>query len=135
MFQSAEQTGTVCYLGYGLNLYSNVHVDDAAEVFVLARERGASGALYHAVAGEADFRSIAEAVAAVVGCEARSVTYEEACTIWHPRTVDAGFAVNSRSVPRRTRTELGWEPRDLDLLGDIRTGSYRDWYGSRAASS
>jgi nucleoside-diphosphate-sugar epimerase len=28
MFESAEQTGTVCYLGLGLNLYSNVHVYD-----------------------------------------------------------------------------------------------------------
>jgi nucleoside-diphosphate-sugar epimerase len=135
MFESADKTGSVCFLGYGLNLYSNVHVDDAAAVYPLARERGTSGALYHAVAGEANFRSMAEAVAAVVGCEARSVTYEEACTIWHPRMVHAGFAVNSRSVPRRTRADLGWEPRHLDMLEDIRTGSYHDWYQSRAPSS
>lgn len=129
IFESARTTGSASYIGYGLNLYSNAHVDDVAEVFWLAAARGTPGALYHATSGEANFRSIAEAVASVVGCEALSIDFDRACEIWHPRSVEAGLAVNSRSVARRTKDELGWEPRHLDVIEDIRAGSYADRYG------
>jgi nucleoside-diphosphate-sugar epimerase len=128
IFQSVQKVGRACYVGLGLNLYSNVHVDDLAEAFRLAAEKGAPGALYHTVSGEADFRSIAEAVAVVMACATRSVTFAEACEIWGELTTGAALAVNSRSVPRRTRDELGWEPRRLDLIDDIRNGSYRQRY-------
>ncbi len=131
IFDSAIRTGAACYMGLGLNLYSNIHVDDLAEAYALAHERGAPGAVYHAVAGEANFRSVAEAVATVVGCDARSVDYEDACAIWSRGWVDLAIAVNSRSLCPRTRSELGWLPTRLDMIEDIRSGSYRDTYQSR----
>jgi nucleoside-diphosphate-sugar epimerase len=135
IFQSVRKTGKACYVGRGLNLYSNVHVDDLAEAYRLAAEKGAPGALYHTVGGEADFRSIAEAVAVVMGCETRSVTFEEGCEIWGELVTGAALAVNSRSVPRRTRDELGWEPREIDLIEDIRNGSYRARYAGAIPTS
>lgn len=129
IFDSALKTGSACYIGYGLNLYSHVHVDDLAEAYRLAAEKGVPGALYHTVSGEVNFRSIAEAVGAVLGCEARSVTFTEACEIWGEQLAANGLAVNSRSVPRRTRDELAWEPQHLDLIEDIRNGSYFERYG------
>jgi nucleoside-diphosphate-sugar epimerase len=51
-YKSAAKTGAVCYLGRGLNLYSNVHVDDLTELYSLAIEEGTPGHLYHAVSGE-----------------------------------------------------------------------------------
>lgn len=128
IFQSVQKTGKACYVGLGLNLYSNVHVDDLAEAYRLAAEKGAPGALYHTVSGEADFRSIAEAVAVAMSCETHSVTFAEACEIWGDLVAAAALAVNSRSIPRRTRDELGWEPQRLDLIDDIRNGSYRRRY-------
>jgi nucleoside-diphosphate-sugar epimerase len=128
IFESARRTGKACYLGRGLNLYSAVHVDDLAEVYALAVERGTPGALYHAVAGEANFRSIAEAVAKVASCETQSLTYEEACDLWGAFWVDIALAVNSRSIARRTATELGWTPENVDVIEDIRSGSYRESY-------
>lgn len=128
LFESARKTGHVCYLGKGLNLYSNVHVDDVAELFCLAAEKGVSGALYHAVAGEANFRSLAEAVALVVGCETRSLDYQQACDLWGASWVDLGLAVNSRCRAVRTRQELGWSPTHDDVIEDIRSGSYRNAY-------
>jgi nucleoside-diphosphate-sugar epimerase len=128
-FDSARATGQVCYVGKGLNLYSNVHVDDLSNAFVLAAEKGTPGAIYHAVGGEANFRQIAEAAAEVLKTTARSVTYEEACKVWDEVIVKFGLAVNSRSIARRTRTELGWVPEHVDLIADIRSGSYRQAYG------
>jgi nucleoside-diphosphate-sugar epimerase len=131
MFDSALKTGSVCYLGKGLNLYSNVHVDDLAEVYALALEKGAAGGLYHAVAGEANFRSIAEAIGVATGCPTRSIDYEAACALWGVGWVDLAIAVNSRSRAPRTRTELGWAPRHLDVIEDIRNGSYRRMFEAR----
>lgn len=128
IFESARRTGKACYLGAGLNLYSAVHVDDLADAYCLAVERGTPGALYHTVAGEANFRSIAEAVAQVVGCETQSLNYDEACELWGAFWVDIALAVNSRSIARRTVAELGWSPKHLDVIEDIRNGSYRQKY-------
>lgn len=127
-FESARSTGSVCYLGQGMNLYSHVHVDDVATVSRLALERGTPGAVYHAVAGEVNFRTIAEAVGSVVDAPTRSLDYDAACDLWGAPWVDLGLAVNSRIRAPRTRAELGWTPAHHDLVEDIRTGSYRAAY-------
>ncbi|TZG25734.1 NAD-dependent epimerase/dehydratase family protein [Sphingomonas montanisoli] len=124
IFKSVRTTGSACYVGAGLNLYSNVHVDDLADLYWLVATNGASGALYHAVSGEADFRSIAEAVASVLQCPTRSVTFEEGCGIWGEQIAGVALAVNSRSIARRSQQELGWKPRHRDIIHDIRAGSY-----------
>jgi nucleoside-diphosphate-sugar epimerase len=124
IFSSVEKTGSACYIGAGLNLYTHVHVDDLARAFRLAIEKGVSGALYHTVAGEENWRTIAEAVAEVMGCKTRSVTFEEAEEIWGKMYADLFFGVSSRSRAVRSRRELGWEPTIFDLIGDVRHGSY-----------
>jgi nucleoside-diphosphate-sugar epimerase len=127
-FESARRTGTVCYLGQGLNLYSHVHVDDVATVAYLAFENGTPGAVYHVVAGEVNFRTIAEAVGDVTGCPTRSLDYDQAVELWGAPWVDLGLAVNSRIRAPRTRAELGWTPAHVDLIEDIRHGSYKQAY-------
>ena len=124
IFDSVKTTGAACYIGAGLNLYTHVHVDDLAEIYRLALEKGEAGALYHAVAGEVCWRSIARAVAKTCGVEARSVTIDEAREIWGPFIGPLFFGLSSRSRAVRTRAELGWTPRHLDLEEDILSGSY-----------
>ncbi len=128
IFESVRLTGSACYLGHGLNLYSAVHVEDLAEVYCLAVEKGTPGALYHAISGEANFRAMAEAVAKVTGCEAKSLSYEAACELWGTLYVDMAVAVNSRSIATRTVAELGWQPKHIDVIEDIRNGSYAERY-------
>lgn len=131
IFDSIEKTGSACYRGLGLNLYSNVHVDDLADVYRLALGKGQPGALYHAVAGEANFRSLAEAAAQAMDCDARSVDTAEAVAIWGERFAPLFFGVSSRSRSPRTREELGWEPQHLDVIEDIRNGSYKARYAGK----
>ncbi|KHK89814.1 NAD-dependent epimerase/dehydratase family protein [Novosphingobium malaysiense] len=133
LVESARRTGSVCYVGHGLNLYSNCHVEDVAQAFGLAVEHGTPGALYHTVAGEVNIRTVAEAVAQMIGCETRSVDYETACQIWTKEFADLILVVNSRSRAVRARAELGWKPRHLDVIEDIRSGSYRDAYNEAMA--
>jgi nucleoside-diphosphate-sugar epimerase len=120
LYHSARQTGAVCYVGPGLNGYSNVHVEDLVDLVELALERGASGALYHCVSGEVNFRMMAETIAAHLGLPARSVEPEEAERIWGRAALSIVFAASSRSRCPRARDELGWrpDPTRLDFLGE-----------------
>ncbi|AEG50832.1 hypothetical protein Sphch_3221 [Sphingobium chlorophenolicum L-1] len=130
MFEAVERMGAACYLGMGLNLYSGVHVDDLADVYALALERGQAGALYHAVSGEVNWRTIAEAVGQVMGCPARSISYDEMCKLWGEQDAPYRFGVSSRSRAVKTREHLGWAPTRPDLIDDIRNGSYRARFAS-----
>lgn len=132
VFESVEKTGVACYVGAGLNLYSHVHVDDLASQYRLAIEKGVAGALYHAVAGEVNWRTLAEAVAEVMGCKTRSVSYDQGCEIWGEMYCDLFVAVSSRSRAVRARTELGWIPTLCDIVEDVREGSYKAAFAPRA---
>lgn len=118
-FVSAAKTGTVCYLGKGLNLYCHVHVRDLAHLFALAIENGTAGALYHAVAGELNNRSIAEAVAKHLGLQTRSVDFEEGDAIWGRFGVLIAMSMSSRTRCPRSRNELGWSAKHVDLIEEI----------------
>jgi nucleoside-diphosphate-sugar epimerase len=119
---SVAKTGAVCYVGRGLNLYSSVHVEDLAELYRLVLEKGESGALYHAVSGETNFRTIAEGIAKTLNVPTRSVDFAEAVTIWDKFTALIALSVCSRSRSPRARKELGWAPGSdrLDVLEDTR---------------
>jgi nucleoside-diphosphate-sugar epimerase len=121
LYQSAAKTGTVCYLGRGLSLYSNVHVDDLTRLYLLVIERGVPGRLYHAVSGEANYRTLAEGVARALGIQTRSVGLEEACEIWGKATALIGFSSCSRSRAPLSRRELGWtpSPEHLDIMDEV----------------
>lgn len=118
---SIRTTGAACYIGAGLNLYSNVHIEDLADLYLLALEKGVAGALYHAVSGELNYRILAEWVAREDGCSARSVTPAEAVDIWGPFLAKLVFGVCSRSRCPRSRRELGWSPRRLDVDEMVRS--------------
>ena len=68
ILHSIDRTGSACYIGAGMNLYTTVHVDDLAELFHLIVEKGTSGALYHGVSGELNNRTVAELVAPATRC-------------------------------------------------------------------
>ena len=120
MYHSAARTGAVCYVGRGLNLYSNVHVEDLADIYSRAIDRGTAGALYHAVSGELNNRMMAEAIARRLGVGTRSVTVGESVEVWDKFTGPIVFSACSRTRCPRTREELGWTPRAdrLDILED-----------------
>jgi nucleoside-diphosphate-sugar epimerase len=128
LFDSVRKVGAACYIGRGLNLHSHVNIDDLGRLYALAVERGVAGALYHAVGGEENFRSLAEAVARVAQCETRSVSFEEACTIWDPFVARIGFNICARSRSPRSKVELGWTASNPDIVKDIVYGSYREEY-------
>lgn len=126
LFDAIEHFGFVPYIGAGLNIYSTVHVDDAAQVYQLAAKYAPAGALYHAVSGEAPWRWIAETIAQTAGVEARSITMQQAVDRWGQLQAELWFGVNSRCRAVLAQRDFGWRPHPdrLDLISDIREGSY-----------
>ncbi len=125
-YHSARQTGAVCHIGRGLNVYSNVHVDDLAELYRLALEKGRGGALYFAVSGEVSYGVMARAIADSLQVGTRSVTVEEGCEIWDRFMARIVLCSCSRQRSPRAREELGWKPREdrLDILEECRNPAY-----------
>ncbi|MGI5231136.1 NAD-dependent epimerase/dehydratase family protein [Actinoallomurus sp. CA-142502] len=115
VYQSVAGTGAACYVGQGLNTYSHVHIDDVTRLFTLALEKGRPGGLYHAVAGETPNRWIAERVAADLGVTARSLTLEEAGSVWGEFGALV-MAASSRIRAIRAQHDLGWQPQHADML-------------------
>jgi nucleoside-diphosphate-sugar epimerase len=123
LVRSAERKGVVRYVGDGRQRWSFVHVDDLADLFVLAL--GADpGTLLNAAAGPAlPAREVVEAVAASRGARAEAWPLEEARATLGPYA-DA-LALDLQVSGERARRLLGWEPRRPDVLAELREGSYR----------
>lgn len=118
----ARETGISAYVGDGQNLWPAVHRLDAARMFRLALERGASGEAFHAVAENVPFRSIVEAIGRQLGVPVRSLKLDEAQA--HFGGIAAWAAGNGAASSDRTRATLGWEPTGPDLIADIDSGEY-----------
>ncbi|MDB5715698.1 MAG: NAD-dependent epimerase/dehydratase family protein [Sphingomonadales bacterium] len=116
VLDSVRKTGSACYVGQGLNMYSHVHAEDLGEVFRHVAEGGQDGKVYHAVAGEVPNRWIAETVSRLTGAPTRSVTMDEAIELWGKFAALIVFGVSSRSRSPQTRKEFGWEPKHTDML-------------------
>lgn len=118
---SSARTGAICYVGPGLNVFSTIHVDDLADIFLLAATRGTPGALYHAVSGETNFRSLAEQIASLRGLGTRSISGAEIDEVFGPFLGPVVFASCNRTRCPRTHADLGWKPNPdrLDLYAEL----------------
>ncbi|NIB38348.1 NAD-dependent epimerase/dehydratase family protein [Pseudomaricurvus alkylphenolicus] len=126
---SVEKTGYACYVGSGLNLYTDVHVKDLAILYRLALERGTGGSLYHAAAGETSNRFLAEVIAGRMGVKTRSITIDAAFDVWGKFYTLVGMSASSRSRSPISRRELGWKPRYVDMPKSLLEDDY-DFFGN-----
>ncbi|HEX8274033.1 MAG TPA: NAD-dependent epimerase/dehydratase family protein [Longimicrobiaceae bacterium] len=122
LVRSARKKGVVRYVGDGAQRWPLVHVDDLAELYVLAL--GAPpGTLLNASAGPSvPARELAEAAAAANGARAEPWPLEAARA-----TLGAyadALALDQQVSAERARRLLGWEPRRPDVLWELREGSY-----------
>ena len=118
----ARETGISAYVGTGQNLWPAVHRLDAARMFRLALERGGRGEAFHAVAESVPFRLIAEAIGRQVGVPVKSLAPEEAKR--HFGALAVWVAGNGPASSEKTRTVLGWEPEEADIISDIDRPDY-----------
>ncbi|MFD7896884.1 NAD-dependent epimerase/dehydratase family protein [Streptomyces sp. NPDC059743] len=111
--------GMVLSIGDGHNHWALIHVDDVAELYVLALSAPA-GSVYAGVSDQnIPLSRIAQAVAQGVGRAGHitALSLEEAEARMGP--IAEAFALDQRFTGARARKELGWTPTRLDALTDL----------------
>jgi nucleoside-diphosphate-sugar epimerase len=123
--QSARETGAARYVGDGRNRWPFVDVDDLAQLYVLALEKAAPGSLYNAAHGPSYcVREVAEAASIGAGAKGKTQAWplEEARKTMHA-FADA-LVLDQQISGEKAKKELGWSPRAVSVLDDLKTGSY-----------
>jgi len=119
---AARKTGVVRHIGRGLNIWSNVHVDDMAELYALALARAPTGAFYYVENGEASFAEAAAAIARRLGLGApQPWPVDDAIAALGFGHAVYSLGSNSRVRGKRARAELGWAPKHASLIQWIET--------------
>jgi nucleoside-diphosphate-sugar epimerase len=125
---TARKLGAVPYaVGSEDHLWSFVHVDDLAGLFVLAVENAPGGELFHAGAQSGiRTRDIAVALSRGMGLSGRTIPLEmpRLAEAFGSQYVADYWSWNSQSSSDKARRVLGWEPRNLDLLGALEQPSH-----------
>jgi nucleoside-diphosphate-sugar epimerase len=122
---SARKEGAARYVGTGENRWPFVHVDDLADLYLLALERAPAGSLLLGVSGPSHpVREVAAAASRGAGAGGRTAAWplEEA-----RKTLGAyadALVLDQQASGRRAQDTLGWRPRRPDVLEDIERGSY-----------
>ncbi|MGL4967980.1 MAG: NAD-dependent epimerase/dehydratase family protein [Inquilinus sp.] len=112
----ARKAGVVRHIGRGLNIWSNVHVDDMAELYALALARAPAGAFTYVENGEASFAEATEAIARRLGLGApQPWPVDDAIAELGFGTAVYSLGSNSRVRGKRARAELDWAPRHGSL--------------------
>ena len=115
----AREKGVSAFIGEGFNRWPGVHRLDAARLYRLALEHGATEPVYHAAADEGvAFKDIAGVIGHRLGLPVESCGREHFG--WFADFAGADMPASSA----RTRSLLGWEPSGPDLLTDIDQPGY-----------
>jgi len=113
----ARDQGIVHIVGRGVNRWSNVHIDDVADLYLLALEKAPAGAFYFVENGEASFAEIGDAIAARLELgPVQSWPAEFAAQQWGEIWAYYTYGSNSRVRAKRARRELGWAPRHTSAI-------------------
>ena len=123
LVEVARRTGVAAYVGDGANRWPAVHRLDAARLFVRALKSAPAGTRLHGVGEEGvAMRAIAEAIGAGLGVPVRSISAEEAGG--HFGWLGGVVGADNPTGSGRTREVLGWGPREVGLIEDMRSGGY-----------
>jgi nucleoside-diphosphate-sugar epimerase len=107
--------GAGVYFGKGLNRYSNVHIDDLVELYLLALEKAPGGSFFFAENGDASFKEIAEMISRSLGLGGKTVSLSvEDAVRQYGEAGRYGVASNSLVSAVNAR-RLGWSPKAPSL--------------------
>jgi nucleoside-diphosphate-sugar epimerase len=118
------QSGGVMCVDNGTNRTTVVHVDDAARLYLLVAENAKAGEIYNASsATDVTAREMSEGIAEALGLPIRSLTRAEAVAQFG-ETLSRFLMAENRASGAKARNELGWEPKEIGILEEIKKGLY-----------
>jgi len=126
LIDNAKKAGIGLHIGKGENIWANVHIDDVTELYLLALQKAPAGALYYVENGEEALKNVAASISRMLGFggKTRNWSPQEAEAALGPRA-HSSFGSNSRVRGKRSRAELGWQPKGIPILEEIERGHYK----------
>jgi nucleoside-diphosphate-sugar epimerase len=117
LVRQAQKSGVVRHVGSGGNIWSNVHIDDVAELYRLALDKTPAGTFYFVESGEASFSDMSAAIARAMKLGTpQDWPLEDAKQEWGYEMASYGLGSNSRVRGERARKLLGWQPRRTSVI-------------------
>jgi len=124
MIRQAKDAETANYIESGEQRVSAVHVEDVADLYVLALETSTAKGLYNVAAEDVSMKDLNKAIARLLNVKARSISAEEA-KVKFGKMFDF-LSINNQLSAEKVRRELGWKANaNKTILDDIENGSYR----------
>jgi len=111
----SKQAGAGVYFGKGLNRYSNVHIDDLVELYLLALEKAPGGSFFFAENGHASFKEIAEMVSRSLGFGGKTVSLSVEDLVRQYGDAGRYGAASNSLVSAVNARRLGWSPKAPSL--------------------
>lgn len=102
------------------NVWSNVHITDVVELYLLALKNAPAGSFYFVENGDTSYADIVATIATrlkLVAPQSRPV--EEAIKGWGFGHAAYSFGSNSRVTAAKARKELGWKPTFTSVFDRI----------------
>jgi nucleoside-diphosphate-sugar epimerase len=123
--ESAQKNGAAQYVGTGENRWPFVHVDDLAELYLLALERAPAGTLLLGVSGPSyRVQDVAAAASRGAGAGGKTAAWPlEQAREKLGQYADA-LVLDQQASGKRAENLLGWRPSRPSVLEDIEHGSY-----------
>ncbi|MBL4891859.1 MAG: NAD-dependent epimerase/dehydratase family protein [Rhizobiaceae bacterium] len=125
MIELARKYGVGKHIGAGTNVWSNVHMSDLVDLYLLAIEKAPAGGFYYAENGEMSMKELAESIGRMLefGGKAETISMANAEVEWGEGPANDTMASNSRVRGVKGRA-LGWAPSAPSLLEEIENGCY-----------
>lgn len=120
LIKTAKEKGAANYIGRGANRWSNVHIEDLVELYLLAIEKAEAGDFLFVENGEAELKAISDEIGRLLDIPSESFTQMEANEIFGEFGAVLGFGSNSRVKADKARKNLGWNPKFDDIISSIK---------------
>jgi len=124
VIKQARGANSANYVESGSQTVSAVHVEDAADLYLLALETSTAKGLYNVAAESVSMKALNEAVARLLNIKAKSISAEKAKEQFG-KMFDF-LSINNQLSAEKARRDLKWEINsNKTILDDIENGSYR----------
>lgn len=122
---SAHKEGAARYVGSGENRWPFVHVDDLADLYLLALEKAPPGTLLLGVSGPSyRVRDVAGAASRGAGAGGKTVGWPLEEAREKLGSYADALALDQQATGKRAEQLLGWRPSRPNVLEDLEHGSY-----------
>ncbi len=128
VINQAKKESSANYIESGEQRVSAVHVEDAADLYLLALETSTAKGLYNVSAESVSMKEMNESVARLLDLKAKNISAEKARQQFGK--MFEFLSVSNQLSAEKARRDLQWSPADYhSILDEIENGSYRKLLG------